>query len=237
MGENQWRNEDDWPLKSTEEKHYFLHSGGKANSSAGDGPLSTEDADAKSPDTFTYDPADPVPTVGGPLCCDSEHLPLGPRDQRDVEKANDVLVYSTPPIENDTEVTGRVKLDLFARSSAVDTDFTAKLVDVWPNGFTQNLTEGILRARYRNSTSTAEALVSDKIYEYNIDLWSTSNVFLKGHRIRLEVPSSNVPRFDRNLNNGKDAAVSSDFVKAENTIYHDREHPSAMILPIVPLTR
>ena len=172
--------------------------------------------------------------MGGPLCCDPEHLPAGPRDQVDVEKRKDVIVYSTAALDEDTEVTGPVMLDLYAKSSAVDTDFTAKLVDVWPNGFTQNLTEGILRARYRNSTSKAEPIVPGKVYEYKLDLWSTSNVFLKGHKIRLEVSSSNFPRFDRNLNNGKDAGTSSEFVKADNTIYHDREHPSSLLLPVVP---
>jgi hypothetical protein len=134
----------------------------------------------------------------------------------------------------ETEVTGPVMLDLFARASTVDTDFTAKLVDVWPNGFAQNLTEGILRARFRNGTVAPEPLEPGKIYEYKIDLWSTSNVFLKGHKIRLEISSSNFPRFDRNLNTGKDAASSSDFVKSDITIYHDGAHASALLLPVVP---
>jgi putative CocE/NonD family hydrolase len=115
----------------------------------------------------------------------------------------------------------------------VDTDFTAKLVDVAPNGFAQNLTEGILRARYRESTSAAKPIVPGTIYEYKIDLWSTSNVFLKGHKIRVEVSSSNFPRFDRNLNTGKDAATDSTIVKATNTIYHDSSHPSVLLLPVV----
>ena len=173
-----------------------------------------------------------MPTVGGPLCCDPAHLPAGPRDQKDVESRQDVLIYSTDPLDQDLEVTGPVSLDLFASSSAVDTDFTAKLVDVWPNGYAQNLTEGILRARYRESTTRAKPIEPGKIYEYKIDLWSTSNVFLKGHRIRLEVSSSNFPRFDRNLNTGKPAATDSAFVKATKTIYHDTAHPSALILPV-----
>jgi putative CocE/NonD family hydrolase len=234
MGENKWRYEDDWPLARARETHYFMHSAGQANTSAGNGVLSTDAAGPDKADNFTYDPADPVPTVGGPLCCDGEHLPAGPRDQREVENRKDVIVYTTAGLADDTEVTGPVTLDLYAKSSAVDTDFTAKLVDVWPNGFAQNLTEGILRARYRNSTATAEPIVPGKVYEYKIDLWSTSNVFLKGHKIRLEVSSSNFPRFDRNLNNGKDAGANSAFDKAENTIYHDREHPSAVLLPVVP---
>jgi putative CocE/NonD family hydrolase len=234
MGENKWRYEDKWPLERAKETHYFLHSSGKANSASGNGSLSADTVNSEGADSYAYDPANPAPTVGGPLCCDSIHLAAGPRDQQEVESRNDVLVYSTPALDQDMEVTGPVTLDLYAKSSAVDTDFTAKLVDVWPNGFAQNLTEGILRARYRNSTAKAEPLVPGKIYEYKIDLWSTSNVFLKGHKIRLEISSSNFPRFDRNLNNGQDAGASSTFVKADNTIYHDREHPSALLLPLVP---
>jgi putative CocE/NonD family hydrolase len=145
-----------------------------------------------------------------------------------------VLVYSTPPLAADSEVTGPIVLDLFAASSAVDTDFTAKLVDVAPDGSAYNLTEGIIRARYRESTVQAVPIEPNKVYEYKIDLWSTSNVFLKGHRIRLEISSSNFPRFDRNLNTGKTAAESSNFVKATNRILHDAERPSALILPVVP---
>jgi hypothetical protein len=234
MGENKWRGEDDWPLKRARETHYFLHSSGQANTSAGNGSLSTDAAGPDKADSYTYDPANPAPTVGGPLCCDPEHLPAGPRDQSEVENRKDVIVYTTAALDEDTEVTGPVMLDLYAKSSAVDTDFTAKLVDVWPNGFAQNLTEGILRAGYRSSTSKAEPIVPGKVYEYKIDLWSTSNVFLKGHKIRLEVSSSNFPRFDRNLNNGKDAGANSAFDKADNTIYHDREHPSALLLPVLP---
>jgi putative CocE/NonD family hydrolase len=235
MGENKWRYEDTWPLQRAKEASYFLHSAGKANTASGDGALSTASVPTAQPDTFTYDPANPVPTVGGPLCCDPQHLPPGPRDQKEVEARPDVLVYSTPPLDSDIEVTGPVTLDLFAASSVVDTDFTAKLVDVWPNGYVQNLTEGILRARFRESTTDAPKLIEPgKIYEYKIDLWSTSNVFLKGHVIRLEVSSSNFPRFDRNLNTGKSAATDSTFIKATNTIYHDAKHPSALILPTVP---
>ena len=234
MGANQWRDEDSWPLQRAVETRFFLHSAGTANSASGDGSLSAAAARTEQPDKFIYDPANPVPTVGGPLCCDGIHLPAGPRDQQEVEVRPDVLVYSTEPLDEDVEVTGPVTLDLYAKSSAVDTDFTAKLVDVAPNGFAQNLTEGILRARYRESTSVTKPLVPGTIYHLTIDLWSTSNVFLKGHKIRVEVSSSNFPRFDRNLNTGKDAATDSVFVKATNTIYHDTAHPSALILPVVP---
>ena len=125
-------------------------------------------------------------------------------------------------------------MELYASSSAVDTDFTGKLVDVWPNGFAQNLTEGILRARYRNSKEKPELMNPGEVYKLMLDLWATSNVFKAGHRLRLEISSSNFPRFDRNLNTGESAAVSTHFVKATNTVYHDREHPSALVLSVVP---
>jgi putative CocE/NonD family hydrolase len=235
MGDNKWRDESAWPLAAAVSTRYFLGATSGANRASGDGTLSTTALHGSSSDTFVYDPANPVPTTGGPLCCDAQHLAAGPRDQKDVESRLDVLVYSTPPLDHDVEVTGPVTLDLFAKSSAVDTDFTAKLVDVWPNGFAQNLTEGILRASFRDSTTgDPKPLDPTKVYEYKIDLWSTSNVFLKGHRIRLEVSSSNFPRFDRNLNTGQSAANSGTFVKAVNSVLHDSDHPSALILPVVP---
>jgi hypothetical protein len=236
MGENKWRDEAAWPLERAKETRYYLHSAGKANSATGDGFLYLGQMEfrAERRDSYVYDPANPVPTVGGPLCCDAVHLAPGPRDQSEVEKRADVLVYSTPPLDRDTEVTGPVTLDLYASSSAVDTDFTAKLVDVWPNGFAQNLTEGILRARFRDSREAATPIVPGKIYEYKIDMWATSNLFQKGHVIRLEVSSSNFPRFDRNLNTGKPASTDATFVKATNIVYHDAAHPSALVLPVVP---
>ncbi len=233
MGANQWRDEDDWPLARAHNARYFLHSGGKANSILGDGSLATAAPHSEDPDQYIYDPANPAPTIGGPLCCDAEHLAPGPRDQRVVEARADVLVYSTPPLAQDLEITGSVQLELFAKSSAVDTDFTAKLVDVWPNGFAQNLTEGIVRARYRSSQEKPELMNPGEIYKFTVDLWSTANVFLKGHRLRLEISSSNFPRFDRNLNTGQEAGIAGKPVPATNTVYHDIGHPSALILPIV----
>jgi putative CocE/NonD family hydrolase len=234
MGKNEWRDEDEWPLKRAKEERYFLHATRSANSISGNGGLSTASPEAEAADSFVYDPANPVPTVGGPLCCDGQHQAAGPRDQKEVEARQDVLVYSTPPLDADLEVTGPVTLDLFAKTSAADTDFTGKLVDVAPDGTAINLTEGILRARYRESTKGApKPITPGEVYEYKIDLWSTSNVFLKGHRIRLEVSSSNFPRFDRNLNTGKDDATDGEIVKATNAVLHDAAHPSALILPVV----
>jgi len=194
MGRNQWRDEDEWPLKRAHKVRYFLDSSGHANSIRGDGELSLHATRDAPPDRYVYDPGDPVPTVGGPLCCDAAHLAPGPKDQRSVENRQDVLVYSTEPMATPLEVTGPVSLELYAQSSAADTDFTAKLVDVWPDGFAQNLTEGIVRARYRNSPSDPELMIPGRVYKFVIDLWSTSNVFGVGHRLRLEVSSSNFPR-------------------------------------------
>jgi hypothetical protein len=233
MGANQWRDEDEWPLSRTRQERYFLHSGGKANSVSGDGVLSSAAPHAESADRYIYDPVNPAPTIGGPLCCDSPHLGPGPRDQRPVEARNDVLVYSTPMLSGDLEITGPITLELFASSSAVDTDFTAKLVDVWPDGFAQNLTEGIIRARYRESQEKPTFLNPGQTYKFTVDLWSTSNLFRKGHRLRLEISSSNFPRFDRNLNTGGDSSSARNPVPATNSIYHDAEHPSALILPAV----
>ncbi len=233
MGANQWRAEDDWPLARARSTKYFLHSVGKANSLRGDGTLSTATPSRESTDEYVYDPANPVPTVGGPLCCDSGHLAPGPRDQRAVEAREDVLVYSTPAMAQDVEVTGPVSVELYAKSSAVDTDFTAKLVDVGPDGFAQNMTEGIVRARYRDSQEKPALMNPDQVYKFTIDLWATSNVFRKGHVLRLEVSSSNFPRFDTNLNTGEDTRLAQRSIAATNTIYHDAQHPSAVILPIV----
>jgi putative CocE/NonD family hydrolase len=215
MGLNQWRDEDDWPLARAKATKYFLHSNGAANSSHGDGSLGTAGAASEAGRQIYVRSGQARSYVGGPLCCDSDHLAPGPREQRTVEERNDVLIYSTPPLEHDVEVTGPVRLELFASSSAVDTDFTAKLVDVYPDGSAFNLTEGILRAEYRNSQTAAEALTPGKVYPLTIDLWATSNVFRAGHRIRLEVSSSNFPRFDRNLNTGNSAATSAKWVTGD----------------------
>ena len=235
MGANQWREEDDWPLARAQSTKYFLHSTKTANSLRGDGGLSTMPPRSESSDRYVYDPSNPAPTIGGPLCCDSDHLAPRPRDQRAVEARDDVLVYTTPAFAQDTEITGPVSLELFAQSSAVDTDFEAKLVDVAPDGFARNLTEGIIRARYRNSQEKPELMNPGQVYKFAIDLWSTSNVFLKGHALRLEISSSNFPRFDRNLNTGEVQAWAQKYVSATNTVYHDAEHPSALTVPVVKM--
>ena len=172
--------------------------------------------------------------MGGRLCCGNNQLPPGPADQHPNEGRPDVLIFSTPPLTQDVEVTGWVKATLYASSSAVDTDFTALLADVEPSGYARFLTDGIVRARYRNSTQHAEPIEPGKIYKYSIDMWATGNLFKAGHRIRLYLSSSNFPRFDRNMNTGEPIAGGTRMVKASQRIYHDAEHPSVLVLPVIP---
>ena len=235
MGRNEWREEDDWPLARAKSTKYYLHSAGSANTASGDGALSTAAPGAEKADQFTYDPSDAVPTLGGPLCCGPfPPAGLGPQDQSKAEARSDVLVFATPALGSDLEVTGPVSLELYVSTSAVDTDFTGKLIDVWPNGFAQNLTEGILRLRYRNSQEKPELANPGETYRVIVDLWATSNVFLAGHKLRLEVSSSNFPRFDRNLNTGEEQASGTRMSKAVNAIYHDKARPSVLVLPLIP---
>ena len=233
MGENKWRREDEWPLSRAETASFYLHSGGRANSLNGDGTLSRETPGDQPPDVYLYNPMNPVPTVGGGLCCDPAFMAPGAYDQRWLEGRDDVLVYSTPPLAQDVEVTGPVSVTLYASTNASDTDFTAKLVDVEPSGYARNLTDGIIRARYRNGGGPAAHIQPGRVYEYAIDLWATSNLFRKGHRIRLEISSSNFPRFDRNANTGDEIGSDATFVPALQTVYHTSEYPSRVDLPIV----
>src|ERR1700731_2614609 len=190
MGKNEWREEEDWPLARAKNTKFYLHSAGGAQTANGDGTLSTVAPGTEKTDEFKYDPNDAVPTLGGPLCCGPfPPAGLGPQDQSQAEARSDVLVFTTPALSKDLEVTGPVSLDLYVSSSAVDTDFTGKLVDLWPHGFAQNLTEGILRLRYRNSQDKAELAKPGETYHVTVDLWATSNVFRAGHKLRWEVAS------------------------------------------------
>ncbi len=234
MGTNQWREEDDWPLPDAVEHSYFLHSAGAANSLEGDGELSPTPPAAELPDIYLYNPLRPAPTRGGQVLLGGPN-DMGPKDQRPVERREDVLVYTTPPLEQALEVTGPVRLRLFASSSALDTDFTGNLVDVFPDGRAIILTGGALRARYRNSITKPELLEPGKVYELELDLWATANVFLPGHRIRLDISSSSFPRLARNTNTGGDPnrERAEQCLPAVNRVYHDSDHPSALIVQVI----
>ena len=234
MGENVWRSEEAWPLSRAREVDFNLHSRGRANTSSGDGWLGQDPPGEEPTDVFVYNPIDPVPTRGGALCCSPGFLPPGAFDQRPIESRPDVVVYTSPPLEQYTEVTGPVTVTLYASSSVRDTDFTAKLVDVAPSGYARNLADSIIRARYRTRRAPASFIEPGEVYEYLINLGATSNLFKKGHRIRLEISSSNFPRFDRNANTGEPIGADREFVSALQTIYHTSQYPSHITLPIVP---
>lgn len=231
MGANRWRDEGEWPLAGTDWQKWFLHSGGGANSLKGDGSLSRQEAGGESPDSFTYDPEHPVPTVGG-NSLDSAYA--GAYDQRPVEFRPDVLCYTTAPFQEDFEVTGPVRVRLYAATDGKDTDWTAKLVDVAPSGYARILCDGIIRARYREGFGHPRLLEPGKVYEYDIDLGVTGNVFLKGHRLRLDVSSSNFPRFDRNPNTGHPIGLDALLRPARQTIHHSLAYPSHLLLPVIP---
>jgi putative CocE/NonD family hydrolase len=228
MGENRWRDEHEWPLARARATSYYLHSGGRANTLGGDGRLSTEPPQAEPPDRFVYDPWDPVPT--GPARAYSRL----PADQRDTEARHDVLVYTTDALATAMEVTGPIALRLWIASSAPDTDFTGKLVDVAPDGTARLLTDGILRTRYRKSNKVLELMAVDTPTMLTVNVGVTSNVFKAGHRIRLEISSSNFPRWDRNPNTGGVVADESRLRRAQQTVFHDSARASHLVLPVIP---
>ncbi len=237
MGDNAWRGESEWPLPAAVMTDFYFDSAGRANTLDGDGTLSASLPGASTrPDHFIYDPLNPVPSAGGAQCCNEAMSEAGQYDQRHVEIRPDVLCYTGPVLEQDTEVTGPVIVKLFASTSATDTDFTAKLVDVCPCGCIKNLTDGIIRGRYRQSMSEQVLLTPGEVYEYEIDLWATSHVFPAGHQIRVEISSSNFPRFDRNPNTGGVIATTTkeECIVAHQTIHHSAEYPSRITLPIIP---
>lgn len=223
MGANVWRHEADWPLARAVETDYYLRR---------EGGLSTERPGEEGSDCYEYDPRRPVPTLGGATLMAPEYA-SGPADQRPIEARDDVLSYTTSPLDRDVEVTGPVRVHLFAASSAPDTDFVARLVDVHPDGYAQNLTDGIVRARYRGGGGAAP-LEAGRPYELLIDLWATSNLFRAGHRIRVDVTSSSFPRWDRNPNTGHPFGADAELATARQTVFHDAGHPSRIVLPIVP---
>ena len=234
MGPNVWREEHEWPLSRTHYTPLYLVSQGNANSAQGDGGLRWQPVIRSQSDGFTYDPKDPVPTSGGSVCCSPVAFPPGPLDQRSVEKRDDVLVYTSPPLTEELEVTGPVRTVLYVSTSANDTDFTAKLVDVQPDGRPLIVTDGIQRLRYRLSLDMPVFVKRNQAYQISVDTGVTSHVFEPGHRIRVEVSSSNFPRFDRNLNSSGLNADQTKMNKAKQIVYHEKGYPSAVILPVIP---
>ena len=231
MGKNIWRKENEWPPKRAKHQEYFFHSNGKANTSTGDGTLSTtKPINNETPDHFEYDPMNPCPNIYD----DSFSAAEGPYDQRPVERREDVLVYSTPKLGASLEVSGRITAKLFCSTSARDTDFWVQLTDEFPSGYSMHLTEGMIRGRYRESLERPKLLSPGRIYEFNVDLWITSNVFLKDHQIRVDVSSSSFPKYDRNPNTGHKFGSDSETVVAHQKLYHDSEYSSHIVLPIVP---
>ena len=234
MGRNAWRGEQEWPLARTRYTRFYLHSDGHANSRSGTGGLSTDEPAREPSDRYTYDPGNPVPSRGGPICCTGDPHADGSYDQSEVENRRDVLVYTTPALKEGVEVTGPLKAVFYVSSSAKDTDFTAKLVDVYPDGRAFNVQEGVLRARYREGFTKKVWMKPGEAYPLEVDMEATSNYFGPGHRIRLEVSSSNFPRFDRNLNTGGNNYDETGWVTAENQVHHSAGHASYVLLPVIP---
>ena len=229
MGKNVWRDEQEWPLARTRYTKLYLHSGGDANTREGDGELSLEKPADEPFDSYSYDPRDPVPTLGGNNLLEN----VGAKKQKDIEMREDVLVFTSAPMTDEFEVTGPIEAVIYASSSAVDTDFTVKVCDVYPDGTSYNITEGIVRARYRDSLVAPSLLKSGDVYEFRVPVWPTSNAFMPGHRIRVQVSSSNFPLYDRNTNAGGEGGLSN-VVVAKQKIYHDAERPSHLVLPVIP---
>jgi putative CocE/NonD family hydrolase len=234
MGINRWRDEQEWPLPRARFKPLYFDGKGHANGAKTDGALEWELPRKNKQDAYTYDPKNPVPTQGGAVCCNPKVFPWGPMDQRPVEQRDDILVYTSKPLSREMEVTGPIRAVLYVSTSTPDTDFTAKLVDVFPNGEARNLTDGILRLRYRSGLDKAVLAKPGEVYPITIDAGVTSNVFLPGHRVRVEISSSNFPRFDRNLNTGASLADDQAPRKALETVYHGKKYPSRIVLPVVP---
>jgi hypothetical protein len=229
MGQNAWRDENEWPLARTQWTKYYLHSKGHANTLLGDGMLSVVEPTNEPADSYTYDPANPVTFI-----TDASFAQIGgPDDYREIEKRNDVLVYTTELLTEDIEVCGPVKVRLSAASSARDTDFMAKLIDVWPNGFAQRLTDGMVRARFREGMDKPSLIEPGRSYDYDLDLWNTCQLYQKGHRLRVEISSSAFPKYDRNLNTGEPLGTTTRMVTAAQKIFHERERLSYITLPIV----
>ena len=234
MGINKWQSSDTWPPRGAQSMSFFLSSGGKANTMSGDGVLSETAPTTDNADRFEYDPMNPVPSLGGNVCCTGNAITAGAFDPRKNETRPDILVYTTEPLKEGIEVSGPIEVTLYVSSDAKDTDFTVKLIDVYPDGRAYNLDETIQRMRYRNGYDKPNVwMESNKVYKVTLGPMVTSNYFEAGHRIRIEVSSSNFPRFDRNLNTGGKNYDETKGVVARNAVHHSRQYPSAIKLTVV----
>ncbi|MFN3379551.1 MAG: CocE/NonD family hydrolase [Runella zeae] len=234
MGSNKWQSSETWPPANVEMKTYYLNSSGKANSLYGDGKLTLQAPSKENKtDEFAYDPKFPVPSYGGNVCCTGNAVQGGSFDQHQMETRHDILVYTTEPFKDGVEMTGQIETTLYVSSDAKDTDFTVKVIDVYPDGRAYNLDETILRARYREGFDKEVWMEKGKVYKLNLSPMVTSNYFAPGHSIRIEISSSNFPRFDRNLNTGGNNYDEKEGVVAHNQIHHSAAYPSQVRLPLV----
>jgi putative CocE/NonD family hydrolase len=232
MGLNRWVRYENWPVPGTRYTPFYLSSGGKANSARGDGRLGEAKPSGAASDAYRYDPNHPVPSVGAHDCC-GVPISVGPVDQRSVEDRDDVLVYTSDFLKEPLAIAGPIRMKLHAATDGRDTDWFVKLVDVAPDGFAVNIAEGVLRARFRQGYDRMELLQANEPYEFEVDLRGTANVFLRGHRIRVDITSSNFPQFDRNLNTGEDLATGTRARVAAQTVFHSAERPSHIVLPVI----
>ncbi|MCC5939215.1 MAG: CocE/NonD family hydrolase [Lunatimonas sp.] len=232
MGENQWRQEDNWPIPGTEYKEMYLSADGPANTLRGGGKLSFEKPSQTGSDTYMYDPNQPVMTYGGNNCCGTPTV-AGPKDQRTIERRHDVLVYTSEYLTEPITVAGPITMKLHAATDGPDTDWMIKLIDVYPDGKSYPVSEGILRARFKDGLDKINFLVPNQVYEFEIEMMGTANVFLPGHRIRIDITSSNFPQFDRNPNTGKPLGSDAEIRIAKQTVRHGGATPSHIVLPIV----
>ena len=233
MGSNKWQQATSFPLPNTEIKNYYLASAGKANTRNGDGKLALMTPAKDMPDAFTYDPMNPVSSLGGNVCCTGNAVQGGSFDQSQMELRNDILVYTSEPLAAGVEVSGLIDYKLFVSSTGLDTDVTIKLIDVYPDGKAYNLDETIQRLRYREGYDKEVFMEKNKVYKVDLTPMVTSNYFAAGHKIRIEISSSNFPRFDRNLNTGGNNYDETKGVVVENKIHHSKLYPSVIKLPFI----
>jgi len=234
MGANKWQTSDTWPPAGAQSMTFYLSSGGKANTLNGDGVLAAAPPPANSPDSFTYDPAKPVTSYGGNVCCTGTAITAGAFDQRKMEERPDILVYTSEPFKEGIELSGPIVPTLYVSSDAKDTDFTVKVLDVYPDGRAYNLDESIQRMRYRDGYDKPPVWMAPKqVYKVTFQPLTTSNYFAAGHRLRIEVSSSNFPRFDRNLNTGGNNYDETEGVVAHNVVHHSKQYPSQIAVTVV----